>query len=326
MPLSDNKQTVETASAVVDEMRNFFNPGSGHRPGHAKGHIATGSWTPSKEAKELSRAQHFNESVPVTVRFSSSTGLPQIPDTDPNSNPRGLAIRFHLGEHKHTDIFSHSTPLFPVNSGADFLAFFKSIVGGTVGEFLGSHPAALAFVQAPKPFAKSFANEQYYALSAFKATNSDGKETYFRYRFVPDAGIDTYDASEMEGRSADFLKDELQQRLKSGPVSFSLVAQIAEEGDVTNDITKQWPEDRKQVKLGTIKLDTFVEDSAELQRTIIFDPVPRLDGLAPSDDPLLDFRANVYLISGRDRRAAGGYHPEKLPKVNAVPEAVKQAT
>lgn len=326
MPLSNDKQTVDTASAVVDEMRTFFNPGSGYRPGHAKGQIVTGSWKPTDEAKALSTAQHFQETTPVTVRFSSATGLPHIPDTDPNSNPRGMAIRFHLGERKHTDIFAHSTPHFPVSTGADFLAFFKAIAGGTVGEFLGSHPAALAFVQAPKPFAKSFANEQYYALSAFKATNADGKETFFRYRFVPDDGIKTFDETEMQGRSAEFLKDELQQRLKSGPASFSLVAQIAEDGDITNDITKQWPENRKQVKLGTIKLDKFVEDSAELQRTIIFDPVPRIDGLAPSDDPLLDFRANVYLISGRERRAAGGYHPEEVSKVDKIPEAVKQAT
>jgi hypothetical protein len=32
--------------------------------------------------------------------------------------------------------------------------------------------------------------------------------------------------------------------------------------------------------------------------------IPRLSGIEPSDDPLLELRAAVYLISGRGRRAA----------------------
>jgi len=44
-------------------------------------------------------------------------------------------------------------------------------------------------------------------------------------------------------------------------------------------------------------------DAHEQQRTI-FDPVPRVDGIEPSNDPLLELRAVVCLISGRRRRAA----------------------
>ena len=36
----------------------------------------------------------------------------------------------------------------------------------------------------------------------------------------------------------------------------------------------------------------------------IVDPIPRLSAIEPSDDPLLELRAAVYLISGRRRRAA----------------------
>lgn len=324
MPLSANDNTNEVASATVKQLQNIFGKHPGYRPAHAKGLLVAGSWTPTEKAKVLSKAQHFNNPTTVTVRFSSSTGLPQLPDTDPNGNPRGMAVRFNLGGRKHTDIVAHSTPLFPVNNGADFLGLFEAIATGTVPEFLGSHPAAAAFIQAPKPFAKSFATEAYYGLNAIKLVSSDGKGTFVRYRVTPDAGVDT---SEVEGKSPDFLRDELRERLQSGsPTTFSLLAQIAEDGDVTNDITNYWPEERKQVKLGTISLESIVEDSEELQRTVIFDPVPRLEGVEPSDDPLLDFRASVYLISGRERRAAGGYHPEKLPKVGAPPEAAKVST
>jgi catalase len=60
----------------------------------------------------------------------------------------------------------------------------------------------------------------------------------------------------------------------------------------------------KVVELGTIALTSTVANHAHEQKHIIFDPIPRLDGIEPSDDPLLELRAAVYLISGRRRRAA----------------------
>jgi len=47
-----------------------------------------------------------------------------------------------------------------------------------------------------------------------------------------------------------------------------------------------------------------VSDSEAQQRQIIFDPIPRVDGIEPSADPLLELRAAVYLLSGRRRRQA----------------------
>ena len=39
------------------------------------------------------------------------------------------------------------------------------------------------------------------------------------------------------------------------------------------------------------------------QKHVIFDPIPRLEGIEPSDDPFWNY-APVYLISGRRRREA----------------------
>lgn len=325
MPLSSNERTNEVAGATIKQLQAVFGVHSGYRPAHAKGILTSGTFTPTEEAKSLSKAPHFQQPVPIVVRLSSSTGLPQIPDTDPNGDPRGMAVRFFLGsDRKHTDIVTHSTPFFPVNKGEDFLELLKAIAGGTAPDFLGSHPAALAFVQAPKPTPKSFATEAYFGVNAFKLVDDHGKESYVRYHIAPDAGLQTYEVTELEGKSADFLHDEIRERLKAGPAAFSFLAQIAEAGDQTNDATIRWPEERQQVKLGTITVDKVVEDSADLQRTLIFDPIPRVNGIEPSDDPLLDFRASTYLTSGRERRAVGGYHPEKLP--HFVPEAFKVVT
>ena len=36
---------------------------------------------------------------------------------------------------------------------------------------------------------------------------------------------------------------------------------------------------------------------------IIFDPVPRVDGIESAGDPLTEVRSDLYLLSGRRRRA-----------------------
>ena len=58
------------------------------------------------------------------------------------------------------------------------------------------------------------------------------------------------------------------------------------------------------MELGTLSLTAQVADNDTEQKHIIFDPIPRLEGIASSDDPLLELRAAVYLISGRRRRSA----------------------
>jgi catalase len=87
-------------------------------------------------------------------------------------------------------------------------------------------------------------------------------------------------------------------------VKFDVRVQLADAGDVVDDATIHWPETREVLTLGTVTLDAMVSDDAAGQKTIIFDPIPRLEGIAPSDDPLLELRAAIYLISGRRRRAA----------------------
>ncbi|USP82637.1 uncharacterized protein yc1106_09911 [Curvularia clavata] len=315
MPLSTDAQVLETSNGLVSTLRGMAGGAAqSFRPAHAKGHLLTGTFTPTSSASELTSAPHFNApSTPITVRFSSSTGFPNIPDTDPNANPRGIAIRFHLperdGKRQHTDIIAHSTKYFPTRTGAEFLEFLKAATGGNaetaVPEFLGRHPETARFLQDPKPSPESFATEKFFGVNAFKFTK-DGKTTTLRYRIVPVAGEKHLDAETLKSKSSTYLFDEFPQRLAQSPIEFKLVAQIAEEGDVTDNATVIWPDERKLVELGAIKIEKTIgdEESLEKQRTVIFDPIPRVEGVEPSDDPLLDVRANVYLISGKQRREA----------------------
>jgi catalase len=316
MPLPKDDKLIALSQDLLQQFDTIFGLHPGFRPAHAKGTMLKGTFTPSPDAAPLTRAPHIRrDSTPVTVRFSDSTGIPLIPDSDPNANPRGLAIRFHLAEHVHTDIVSHSTDGFPTRTGQEFLEFLRAVAStdpskpspSPIETFLGTHPKALEFVQTPKPAPSSFARESYFGVSAMHFTNENGVSRYGRYRIVPEAGNDHLD--DATARSANYLFDELAERIAKGPIKFRILVQLANEGDTSNDATVHWPEDRTLLELGTVVLTEPVSDSDHEQKHIIFDPIPRVDGIDPSDDPLLELRAAIYLLSGRRRRAATGEAP-----------------
>src|SRR4051794_25478589 len=76
---------------VVDALNKAFGKYPGFRANHAKGVVVEGSFKASPEAAELSRAVLFDGStIPVTVRFSDSTGIPNLPDGSDLANPHGM--------------------------------------------------------------------------------------------------------------------------------------------------------------------------------------------------------------------------------------------
>lgn len=325
MPLPADEKIVALSEKIIQQFDAIFGLHPGFRPAHAKGLLVTGLFIPSPGARKLTYAPHVTRSsTPVTVRFSNSTGIPLLPDNDANADPRGLAIRFHLAEHVHTDIVSHSTDGFPTRTGEEFLEFLQAVVASgssqespsPIERFLGAHPAALAFVQTPKPTPASFATEKYFGVTAMRFLNAEGLHRYGRYRIVPESGEEHISADEAKTKDADFLFNEVKQRLQLGTIAFRILVQLANPEDVANDATIHWPEDREVVELGRMALTAVAPDNAREQQKIIFDPIPRIEGIEPSDDPLLELRAAVYLLSGRRRRKAP--EPEDASRVAAT--------
>src|SRR5215472_7737609 len=102
MPLPSDQRIVELSNDLLAQFDTLFGLHPGYRPVHAKGVMLTGTFTPSAEAATLTRAPHAaRKSTLVVARFSNGTGVPMIPDNDPNANPRGFAIRFNLADHVH---------------------------------------------------------------------------------------------------------------------------------------------------------------------------------------------------------------------------------
>jgi catalase len=302
------------AQQLLDALDALSGLHPGFRPAHAKGLMCAGMFTPSPEAAHLTRAPHASRpSTAVTVRYSNATGVPTIPDNDPaRSGPRGIAIRFHLAEHVHTDIVAHSTNGFPVRTGEEFLAFLRAVAAfgagrpEALGSFLAAHPNAKRFVDTPKPIPTSFAREAFFAATAFTFTNADGVSRHGRFRIRPDAGTEYLSDADAAAKSQDFLFDEIGPRLATEPVTLGVFVQMAEAGDDVADASVPWPDSRPEIPFGTITLTARMDDQVPERRRIIFDPVPRMDGLESSGDPLTEVRSDIYLLSGRRRRAVFG--------------------
>ncbi|HEY7635994.1 MAG TPA: catalase family peroxidase [Gemmatimonadales bacterium] len=279
---------------------------TGFRFAHAKGIVCSGTFTPTALAKTLSRAAHFSgPPVPVTVRFSDGTGVPNISDNNPRAGPRGMSIRFTLPGGGFTDIVSNSHNGFVVGTGEDFLAFLKAVAasGPTVPHptpiegFLGSHPRAAKFATESQALPKSFATLAYFGNNALVFVDGSGKKQAVRYQIVPVAGLANLDSASAAKAGENYLLDDLQRRLQRGPVQFQLYVQLANPGDPTSDGSVVWPPDRKRMLLGTIRVKKVEPNQEELQRSLTFNPTFLTSGIELSDDPLLVLRSAVYALS-----------------------------
>ena len=167
---------------LIDAMNQVFGAHPGFRANHAKGIVVEGNFKASAEAAGLSRAVLFNGSpIPTTVRFSNSTGIPNIADGSANANPHGMAIKFHLPDGSDTDMVINSLKFFPVATGEDFRDLLLALAASPSDapkptkfeQFKASHPsvpAALATASTPD----SFADEEYYGVDAFVFVNKAG--------------------------------------------------------------------------------------------------------------------------------------------------------
>lgn len=289
---------------IVDALNKAFGAHPGFRANHAKGVVAEGSFKASPEAAALSRAALFDGStIPVTVRFSDSTGIPDLADGSDLANPHGMAIKYHLADGSETDMVTNSLKFFLVSTGEEFRDLFLAIADSPpdaakptkLDQFITAHPklpAALATIGTPD----SFADENYYGLDAFIFVNKAGQKQAVRYIIEPEHVVHLAPADAAK-QAPNFLVDELPQRLKQGPVTFRLRAQLAAPGDQTKDPSEPWPADRKVVDLGVLTIDQAVANSAEAEKPLLFLPGALTDGIEQSDDPLVDVRDGAYAES-----------------------------
>jgi catalase len=310
MPESTASQTA--VAQIVDTMQKLAGPHPGFRPVHAKGIVCSGTFRASAEARAVSRAPHLQgQAVPTVMRFSNSSGNPEVHDGIPNA--RALAVKFQLPDGKNADILALSIEGFIARTPEDFLAFLQAQLPDpatkqprpdAVPRFLEKHPSTAAFIERlmKKSVPASYGQSSYHGQHAFKFTSADGTSRFGRYHWIPEAGESWLSPDDASKRSANFLREELESRLRKGLVAFRLFLQLADKSDPTDDVTALWPADRPKVELGRLEISGISPTGMADERRMVFDPTNVTDGIDLSADPILLARSAAYSIS-YDRRS-----------------------
>ncbi len=328
--------TRDIAEALVDAVvADFPDHDPRLRPVHTIGVGVTGSFEASDVARDYCTAEHFQgQSLPVTVRFSNSSGSPV--QHDGWSDVRGMATRFHLARGT-TDLIAMTLREFFSATVDDFLAFSKAarmspvarqspwskiadmlrlkpplpdpMPGQTISGVPGSlnyanhnRAAQLAVFEAGMIGAPvSYARATYNAVHTFIITAPDATRRYVRFLWQPTAGIKLTDPNAPP--VDDYLHQELRDRLAYWPAQFLLLMTIGEAGDAFDDPTIPWPIRRRRVVMGTLTLTTVADDQVEGCERLSFNPCRLVPGIAMSNDPILAARRDAYEVS-RQRRGA----------------------
>lgn len=304
-----------TAESVNQKLVDTFvalsgGPHEGYRVNHAKGIVASGTFTPSDSAKSITRAPHMqNANSDIVVRFSNATGSPDSDDAAPSSFPKGMSIRLLLDDGGNTDMVLLSVNRFPVSTPEKFLEMLTAVKNShnsqqepkPIETFLEQNPSAKRFVEMEKPAPESYTTQSYHGLNAFEFTNSDGDKVFGRYIVEPVHGEQFLNQSERDDASRNYLQSALREQLEDGSALMKISLQLAEAGDVTNDPTVVWPDDRKVVELGVLEINAIMKNGEDYARSMMFNPLALTDGIAPSDDPVLLARPGAYALSFQKR-------------------------
>ncbi len=296
-----------TPDKVVGAIESTFGVTPGERRNHIKGTCATGEFVGAKEAAAYSRSPLFSgKPVPVVARFSLSGGNPKVPDTAKSG--RGMALEFRLPNASLHHMTMLNTPIFGAATPKTFLDLMVATQPDPatgkpdpekVKAFKASHPdnaAQAAFLANNNP-PTSYANSAYWGIHTFKFINRDKKTTLVRWRFVPQDGEQRLSDEALKSSPPNFLEQALIDRVKSGPVRYDMMLTVGMPGDSENDPTVAWPDDRKQIKAGTLTISAAMPQKGAECEKINFDPLVMSDGVEPTNDPVLLFRSPAYALS-----------------------------
>ncbi len=300
-----------TPDEAIEAIRGTGGAQPGCRALHAKGTLYRGTFTATTEASGLSRAKHLDGStVPALIRFSNGSGNPA--QRDGVSGVRGMAVKFTLPDGSTTDVSTQTARLFVSSTPDGFVDLLKAMRPGLttplrMAKYFLTHPrlfGALPVLRDANRIPASYATIEYHGLHAFRWIGADGSARFVRYHWVPATGEKT-SGSAAQSKGPDFLTDELNARLASGPVRFDFRVQIAGPNDSTVDPSAPW-ESTQIATVGALEITGLDTERERGDDIVVFDPMRVTDGIEPSDDPVLHFRtlaysASVKLRTGVDR-------------------------
>jgi catalase len=302
-----------TPDKLVDAFRPPPDATLGHRKNHAKGICFTGVFEANGDGSALSYAEVFTRGqYPALGRFNLGTPNPDAPDATVRVRGMGLQISTPDGQEWRTAVID--PPFFPVSTPQ---AFYELLIASASKDsnamktFAAAHPEIAAFGAWTKsaPWTGSYAEERYNGLNSFVFTDQSGAAHTVRWSLLPAAQPVSVSPDDLAKRGPDFLEQEITERVRRGPVRWTMAVTLANPGDPTSDPSKAWPEDRRTVNVGTLVVQQIQPERDGPCRDINFDPTVLPSGIRTSDDPFPAARSAAYAKSYDRRTAEAKYYP-----------------
>jgi catalase len=292
-------------------------PPLGHRRNHAKGVCFTGVFEANGAGAELSRAQVFAQGqYPVLGRFNLATTNPNVADATVRVRGFGLMITTPDGQEWRMAMID--PPFFPVSTPQafyDLLLASASKDPNAMPTFAKANPEIAKFGDWAKsaPWTGSYAEERFNSLNSFIFVDSSGAEHAARWSLVPAAQPVAVSPEELAKRGPDFLEQEIAERIRGGPLNWTMQVTVANPGDPTADPSQPWPQDRRSIDVGTLVVQQIEAERDGPCRDINFDPTVLPSGIRTSDDPFPAARSSAYAKSYDRRTAEAKDYPRTAP-------------
>jgi catalase len=307
-----------TAQTFTDTIEATGAKHPGFRRAHSKGVCVTGTFQGSPQGAELSSARVFRQQqVPVLGRMSIGGADPH--GADANARVRSMALQLVTDDGQEWRTAMNSFPFFAVPTAEAFLEQTRAQIPdpatgkpdpAKMAALAAKYPSMRAFGDWAKsaPWSTSWANTDYNGVNSFRFTNAAGQTQVVRWSMRPQAAFEAMNAEQRAQAGLDYLAEEFQQRLAQGPVVWDMWVTLADAGDAINDPSIPWPQERRQVKVGTLNLTAMQPQATGACRDVNFDPLILPSGIAGTDDPILAARSAVYSVSfnRRERETASG--------------------
>ncbi len=290
---------------IVDALQKLGGPSEGLRKAHANGVCFAGTFTADPaSAAAVTKAAAYNAKAtyPVAGRFSIAGPNPHAPEN--THDGRGLAVRLSPNADSSMDLVLGSTPMFLAATPEDFLDLLTTVAPDVTGKqnlaridtYMKTHAAPghqHQWLEAHPVFA-SYVTTPWYGIHAFRFVNAAGKVTMGKIVAMPAGGTVGLSDAEAKAKGPTFLAAELADRLTKGPAKIEVALQLAEPGDSLTDPSKDWPESRKTVHLGTLAVESTGGTDCVKE---LFMPTSLSEGVEMGDDVVLPVRAAAYGVS-----------------------------
>ncbi len=310
-----------TPDKVLDALAPPGGPALGHRRNHVTGICFTGNFAANGAGSSLSEAPMLRAGqYPAIGRFNLATADIKAPDASVRVRGMGLQITAPDGQVWRMALID--APFFPVSTPPIFYELLRAAGSkdtAAMKTFAAAHPEFAHFGAWAQtaPWTGSYAEETYNSLDSFLFTSGTGAASVVRWSLLPTASPVPVPPDELAKRAPGFLEQEIVERIKSGPLRWTLLIKVAEAGDPTADPSQEWPRDRRSVDVGTLTVQDIEPEANGPCREINYDPTVLPTGMGTSDDPFPAARSSAYRRSYDLRTAEAAHYsapgPEATP-------------